>query len=177
MRIKVKHIEVDKVYARIISVSLLLSLCGAGMVGTGVCRAFFLTEAEPALVRKAFASQLPFTASRKCVDDHSTANTTLKRFLSSITKKIAGMCARRNITTQSHCNPGNAAAQNVDASPVSVLPLSNAFAGSDYRLTLCQQAAAVCRFESTAIETRLAIKVTPIRAGPQKKVVSGSNQI
>lgn len=83
----------DKVYARIISVSLLLSLCGAGVVSPRLCRTIFVTEAEPALVRQVSASSLLSSARGRSLCGLPRAKSPFRRFFTSISSRLAEICA------------------------------------------------------------------------------------
>lgn len=83
----------DKVYARIISVSLLLSLCGVGVVSPRLCRAIFISEAEQTLVKQANAASPSSSDKGKIQSGSNWAKLPLRRILSSISVRLSEMCA------------------------------------------------------------------------------------
>lgn len=83
----------DKVYARIISVSLLLSLCGVGVVSPRLCRAIFISEAEQTLVKQANAASPSSSDKGKIPAGSHWAKLPLRRILSSLSVRLSEMCA------------------------------------------------------------------------------------
>lgn len=85
--------QVDKVYVRIISVSLLLSLCSVGVVSPRLCRTIFVSEAETAFVKQACATYASPSSRGKAFTGPERVKLPFRRFFTSISSRLAEMCA------------------------------------------------------------------------------------
>lgn len=98
----------DKVYVRILSVSLLLSLCGAGVARPDVCRAILMSESEPSHVRlfSANPGQRGGGAALCGVEAQNGRISGFKRFFASLSSRLAQIC----------CGGGREVVNSVDSS-------------------------------------------------------------
>lgn len=157
--------QVDKVYVRILSVSLLLSLCSVGVVSPRLCRTIFVSEAETAFVKQAcqFTSQSPIRG--KSLPNGHQENSPFRRFFTSISSRLAEMCSGG----KNECS----VREQTSASGVLRTETNVPYANGDFAYGCCSveplwSQAAKCKFTGYVAPSGLtdALRIMPIRAGP-----------
>lgn len=156
--------QVDKVYVRIISVSLLLSLCGVGVVSPRLCRAIFISEAEQALVKQSNTASPSSSDKGKILSGCHWAKLPLRRILSSLSDRFVGMCAGRAVRPSDARCPSKFIT-SAKADSISNQPFAALLGSSGVTPTL---PAFVCHFPpyGTSSPKLGMTSIMPIRAGP-----------
>ena len=167
--------QVDKVYVRIISVSLLLSLCGVGVVSPRLCRAIFISEAEQTLVKQANAASPSSSDKGKIQLGCRRAKFPLRRILSSLSGRLSEVCAAGHAVRSRNvrCPATFSTRSKADSTPNH--PLVD--------LTGCYEAPArlpvfVCQsiWDCSPLLPQGNASIMPIRAGPSRQCLMATKE-